>query len=243
MDPSSRLTMKSKIAPDNQRSRPAKSPNLNSVQKCYLFLYNTTLFVFFLQVHTTLISNAYSGTITDELLSKMCELVRYLTYAQLLESIHPILKLVPGGPFMPLFQVSGRLMVNQFLTDPLLREKCYPFPQIMFIVWSSIEIFRYSHYALKVAGINFYLITWCRYTLFMPLYPMGGTSEGFIIWRTAKHLEDMGFNGSEPSSGVNFTAYIPKILRFYVIYALGPSVVFLIRYMLIQRRKQLGSKH
>ncbi len=39
--------------------------------------------------------------------------------------------------------------------------------------WSVTEVVRYSYYAFNILGFVPYLLTWCRYSLFIILYPLG----------------------------------------------------------------------
>lgn len=211
-------------------------------KKTYLFLYNLMMFVMFLMVHLILTIKTLTRTVDDDSVQGAASIVKLLTYTQLLEYIHPILGLVPGGPWMPFLQVIGRLLVNHFLTDPEIRSNSAPYAHYLFIVWSSIEIFRYSFYALRVFNVEIYPITWCRYTLFMPLYPMGGFCEARIVMATVRHFEKTGaYTLSLPNSS-NFSFSLPSFLRFYTLALLGPSIIYLMKYMWTQRCKQLKYK-
>lgn len=211
-------------------------------KKTYLFLYNLMMFVMFLMVHMILTIKGLTGKIDDESLQGIALLIKLLTYTQLLESIHPILGLVPGGPWMPFLQVIGRLLVNFFLTNPEIRLNSWPYAHYLFIVWSSIEIFRYSFYALRVFNVEIYPITWARYTLFMPLYPMGGFCEAQIVLATVNYYEKMSAYSLELPNSANFSFSLTSFLRFYTFALLGPSIFYLMKYMWSQRRKQLKEK-
>lgn len=211
-------------------------------RKTYLFLYNVLLFVMFLMVFMILTIKAFSGTIDDDTVRGSAFIIKILTYTQLLESIHPILGLVPGGPMMPFLQVIGRLIVNHFLTEPRIRIDSAPYAHYLFIVWSCIEIFRYSFYALRVFKVDVYPITWCRYTLFMPLYPLGGFCESQVIRSTIEHYGKTGTYSIGLPNSANISFNLPSFLKFYTYILLGPSIFYLMRYMWSQRCKQLTKK-
>lgn len=211
-------------------------------KKTYLFLYNLAMFIMFLMVHIILTIKSFAGKMDDESVQGAAFIIKLLTYTQLLESIHPVLGLVPGGPCMPFLQVAGRLLVNYFLTDPEIRWNSAPYAQYLFIVWSSVEIFRYSFYALRVFKVEIYPITWARYTLFMPLYPMGGFCEAQIVMVSAEHFEKTRAYTIELPNSANFSLSLPSLLRFYYVALLGPSIFYLMRYMWSQRCKQLKEK-
>lgn len=211
-------------------------------KKTYLFIYNLIMFIMFLMVYIILIIKTVTKTMDDDSVRGAAFLIKLLTYTQLLESIHPMLGLVPGGPFMPFLQAIGRLLVNHFLADPLIRVNSAPNAHYLFVVWSSIEIFRYSFYALRVFKVEIYPLTWCRYTLFMPLYPMGGYFESQIIFATIKQFEKTGAMSVSLPNASNFSFNMPTFLKIYTYVLLGPSILHLMRYMYSQRCKQLAPK-
>lgn len=216
--------------------------DITGLKKIYLFGYNSILFALFLKVNVLLISKTLKGTVDDRTVQHAAHIVKLLTYTQILESVHPMVGLVPGGPLMPFTQIIGRLIVNHFLTNQTIRLDSSPFVHYLFIVWSSIEIFRYSLYALRVFKIEAYPLTWCRYTLFMPLYPMGGFCEAMIVLKTANYYEKIGAFSIELPNSLNISFSLPLALRVYSFVFLGPTIYFLWMYMLTQRRKQLKSK-
>lgn len=225
----------------------SKGKSKQEISKCgkaYLFSYNLILFVVFLAVNVISVINSVSNTGDKDTIQWLATVVRLVTYAQLMEAIHPMLGLVPGGAFMPFTQVTGRMIVNLFISDPEICTATGPFVLYLFVVWSAIEIFRYSLYALKVLNIDIYAITWCRYTLFIPLYPMGGFCEAQVILTTVKIYEKTGTYSVGLPNPANMSFHLPSMLRFYTFFILGPAIYSLMRYMSAQRRKalQLGSK-
>lgn len=216
--------------------------NALDYKKTYLFLYNLVMFIMFLKVFIVLVIKGLSGTIDDGVVQGAAFIIKLLTYTQLLETIHPMLGLVPGGPMMPFTQSIGRLVVNYFLTEPIIRLDSAPYAHYLFIVWSSIEIFRYSFYALRVFKVNIYALTWCRYTLFLPLYPMGGLCESMVLLSTIKHYEKTGEHSISLPNAANASFNLPWTLRVYIFVLLGPTIYMLMKYMWGQRCKQLKEK-
>lgn len=211
-------------------------------KKTYLFLYNLIMFVMFLKVYIVLIIKLSNGSMDDEILQSVAFIIRMLTYTQLLETIHPMLKLVPGGPLTPFTQVIGRILVNYFLIDRVIRLDSAPYAHYLFIVWSSIEIVRYPFYALRVFKIDLYALTWCRYTLFLPLYPMGGLFESMVVLSTIKKYEKTGEYSIDLPNQANMSFNLPIFLKFYTYVLLGPTILHLMRYMWKQRSIQLKRK-
>ena len=61
--------------------------------------------------------------------------------------------------------------------------------------WSTIEIVRYSYYALGLVGVDVYIHKWLRYTLFIVLYPSGVFSEIATIFFAIPHFQQSGLFG------------------------------------------------
>ena len=81
-------------------------------------------------------------------------------------------------------QVASRLLlvwgiVNTF-PGTTTRSIAY---STMLIAWSITEIIRYSYFATNLAtGQVPASLTWLRYNTFFVLYPMGITSECWLVW-------------------------------------------------------------
>lgn len=146
-------------------------------RKTYLFVYNLMMFIGFLFVFLVLIIKAISRTLADDTIEAACSIIKLLTFIQYLEFFHSIFGLVPGGAFMSFAQVTGRLIVILFLGQSDIRINSEPFAFYLISVWSAIEIVRYPFYALRVFSVNIEPLTWLRYSLFLPLYPLGGFCE------------------------------------------------------------------
>lgn len=80
-------------------------------------------------------------------------------------------------------QVAGRNVVLFVIFGCLEEMQSKPIVFFVFYAWSSIEIFRYPFYMLACISTEWKLLTWLRYNLWIPLYPLGVISEG--LWRSA----------------------------------------------------------
>lgn len=54
----------------------------------------------------------------------------------------------------------------------------------MVVSWSATEVIRYSFYACNLLGYEPYVLLYLRYTTFYILYPLGASSEAFLIYAT-----------------------------------------------------------
>lgn len=86
------------------------------------------------------------------------------------------------------------------------------------------------------------LLTWLRYTLWIPLYPLGFICEGVLILRGLMYFEETGrFTVSMPNSW-NFTFHYPTFLRIYLLLFCIPILYFFVRQMSQARQKKLNPK-
>ena len=53
----------------------------------------------------------------------------------------------------------------------------------MLVAWSVTEVVRYSYFVLSLSGFQPALVTWLRYNAFYVLYPLGISSECWLIYK------------------------------------------------------------
>lgn len=80
-------------------------------------------------------------------------------------------------------QISSRLLlvwgvVNNF--QFLAKSAGY---SSMLVAWSVTEVIRYSFFVLSLSGYQPGFITWLRYNTFYVLYPLGISSECWLIYK------------------------------------------------------------
>jgi hypothetical protein len=113
---------------------------------------------------------------------------------------------------------------------------CYPFPSVarspaltsMLIAHSVTEIIRYGYFALTLSGRNPGILSWLRYNTFYVLYPLGISSECWLVYKAiplAKRVNPV------------YEYVLYGILAIYV-----PGSNILYRHMMRQRRKVMKGK-
>lgn len=85
------------------------------------------------------------------------------------------------------------------------------------------------------------LLTWLRYTIWMPLYPAGVICEGTIILRNIPYFEETQRFSIEMPNEWNFAFSIPTFLKFYLFLLLGAGF-FMMRHMGKIRAKKFPYK-
>lgn len=137
-----------------------------------------------------------------------------------------------GNVRSPLFttaaQVSSRLLIvlGCFTVIPNA-EVNYSFVYVtLCCAWSLTEIIRYSFYAINIEtnGNGPRFLTWLRYSTFLVLYPMGISSECWILYKSLDTAENV--------VGIWYKYFFIFALVVYV-----PGSYILYSYMLRQRKK------
>lgn len=101
---------------------------------------------------------------------------------------------VVRAPFFTTFmQVFSRYAIVWGVTDqfPGLA-RASPAYASMLVAWSTTEVIRYSYFALTLAagGKPPAALHWLRYHAFFVLYPVGISSEAWLIWRAVEPARD-----------------------------------------------------
>lgn len=80
----------------------------------------------------------------------------------------------------------------------------------MVFAWSFTEVIRYSFYALSLVEKPPTFLLWLRYTTFYVFYPIGASSEAFLIYAT---LPTSPFGKPTAASLIYGTWFIPDYIR------------------------------
>ncbi|MEX0810800.1 MAG: protein tyrosine phosphatase-like domain-containing protein [Chitinophagales bacterium] len=109
--------------------------------------------------------------------------------AALLEILHAALKWVKSPVFTTAIQVSSRIfiliLINIFHGGPWPEFMGISGLQLAVFAWSLTEIIRYAYYLTLLRNTSIAVLTWCRYTFFIFLYPIGVTGELMILYAWA----------------------------------------------------------
>lgn len=206
----------------------------------YLLIYNIVYSLLFIGVNLTLCTKFLTGKLNNDFVLSLAIVVKWMTYFQYIEVIHPILGLTPGGFMMPFLQTFGRSLNITFLCNPIILQNAGVFGPWLLFVWSAVECIRYPFYVLKIFNIDIYPITWLRYTIFMPLYPAGGLCE-FMVFRSAiQEYERTGAMSYQLPNALNLSLALPTFLKIHIYLVLGPAIFKLMKHMSAQRVKVLA---
>ncbi|KAB8295871.1 hypothetical protein EYC80_008692 [Monilinia laxa] len=147
----------------------------------------------------------------------------------LLEVVHAAIGVVRAPISTTGMQVSSRLLLVWFIVNP------FPFVaksagySSMLIAWSVTEVIRYSYFVITLSGYKPAIITWFRYNTFFVLYPLGISSECWLI-----------YNAVEPARHVYGQVYAWALQLILLIYIPGSYILF--THMIKQRSKVLRAQ-
>lgn len=158
-----------------------------------------------------------------------------------LEIVHPLVGMVKTGVMAPLMQVAGRNLLLFLVIVPNPEVQSDPMVLYLFLVWSSVEVFRYPFYICGVLEYQSEVITWLRYTVWIPLYPLGFISEVIVLYLAVPYYQSTDKFSLFLPNEYNVSFYFP-----YWLYAHMTSILLfapsLISHMWKQRQKRFGPK-
>uniref|UniRef100_A0A8C9V949 Very-long-chain (3R)-3-hydroxyacyl-CoA dehydratase n=1 Tax=Scleropages formosus TaxID=113540 RepID=A0A8C9V949_SCLFO len=166
----------------NVESRIRKNKFLG-LKKGYLFMYNLVQFLGFSWIFVNMTVRLFilgqdSFYDTFHTIADMMYFCQILAVA---EVVNPALGLVKTGVMPAMIQVVGRNVILFVIFGSLeeMQNKAVVF--FVFYLWSMIEIVRYPYYMLACIDNEWKLLTWLRYSIWIPLYPLGVLAEAVAV--------------------------------------------------------------
>ncbi|KAK3757930.1 hypothetical protein RRG08_058244 [Elysia crispata] len=210
--------------------------------QAYLFFYNLFQFVGYTFIFAKLvyIYGIYGQAGMERAFEAVGSQMVLCQAVAVMEALHPLFGLVKSSVIIAMAQMMGRniILFLLVLQEPRLQlsSVCW----LLFTVWSSVEVIRYPFYLLQLIGIKVKILTWLRYTVWIPLYPLGILVEGAIVFKSITYFAETGFYSISLPNLANFAFYFPYFLMVHLLFmALGGSNN--LKHMYAQRKKQLSS--
>ncbi|TFK22594.1 PTPLA-domain-containing protein [Coprinopsis marcescibilis] len=154
----------------------------------------------------------------------------------ILEVLHVLLGWVRSPIATTTMQVSSRLFLVWGITQMFPQTHSNPIFTSMVLAWSITEVIRYAFYAYNLLGYTPSVLLWLRYSTFYVLYPIGASSEAFLMLATLPQTSPI------PSSLIPWksTWTIGQYARGALFTIWWPGLYAMISYMIGQRRKIYG---
>lgn len=214
-------------------------PN-SSVARSYLALYNAAQAIGWAVALYHCVSTVWSPDGYARAYEHSNAVVRCFQLLSALEILHAAAGLVRGSPLTALMQWSGRSNVLFAILHRIPQLWPNPAAAVLIYVWALSEVVRYPWYAASLLNCCPSWLTWLRYTLFIPLYPVGMVAEMILMITALPYLKSQKLNSiALPNSlnfGFDYHLFIQGLLFVYPFLWL-----FLYQTLLRQRKKKLQS--
>jgi len=121
-----------------------------------------------------------------------------------MEILHAALGIVKGSPAAAALQWFGRSNILFGIV------RCVPGVQptlavgAMLLAWALSEVVRYPWYAATTAGVCPFWLTWLRYSMFIPLYPVGVLGEMHAAYSALHAIAERGLHSVGMPNAWNF---------------------------------------
>ncbi|OTA89561.1 hypothetical protein M434DRAFT_23310 [Hypoxylon sp. CO27-5] len=192
------------------------------VKNTYLILYNAVSAVLWLVVLGRVVGTNLTSN-PQQVYPAVGEFCKWTQTLAGMEVLHSLLGVVRAPLFTTFMQVFSRYAIVWGITGlfpelALGRGSGDGYSSVayssMLWAWATTEIIRYSYFALSLSsgGKPPYALHWLRYHAFFILYPVGISSEAYLIWRAVEPAKE---------------ALTARIAAAYILYT----------HMMAQRRK------
>ena len=159
--------------------------------------------------------------------------------ASFAEIAHAVAGLTPTPAAAALAQWSGRTHCLKCALDAVKTSHASVAATALVFAWALTEMVRYQSYVGGLIGRSPKWLTWSRYTVFVPLYPLGAAAEMKLMYDARAHARKTKMYAVTMPNAYNFAFdYVTFLNALLVAY---PFLFYtLYRYMFAQRRKKLG---
>ncbi|XP_044300969.1 very-long-chain (3R)-3-hydroxyacyl-CoA dehydratase 3 isoform X2 [Varanus komodoensis] len=223
-------------------SRIPKDP-FRHLKRGYLFVYNLVQFLGFswILVNMTvrlLVLGKESFFDTFHTVADMICFCQMLAFMEIMNTLTGLVR-APLAPVV--LQVCGRNFILFAVLGGVEEMQGKAVVFFIFYIWSMIEIFRYPFYMLSCIDVEWRILTWLRYTVWIPLYPLGILAEAVSVIQAMPIFSNTGRFSFVLPSPLNITIPFSIFLQLYLVFLfLGPFVNF--RHLYKQRKRHLGPK-
>ncbi|KAF7646112.1 hypothetical protein LDENG_00193430 [Lucifuga dentata] len=233
-----------KINKISVESRVHKDPYVG-LKKGYFFMYNLVQFLGFswIFVNMTVRLLILGEDSFYDTFNATADMMYFCQMMATIEVINPLLGLVKTGFFPAMIQVAGRNVILFVIFGSLDQMQNKPVVFFVFYLWSAIEIFRYPFYMLACVGTEWKLLTWLRYSLWIPLYPLGIVAEAIAVIQSLPVFDETRLFSLPLPAALGGSLSFSFMLQIYLVFMfLGLFINFQHLYKL-RRRRYRPRKH
>ncbi|XP_072550894.1 very-long-chain (3R)-3-hydroxyacyl-CoA dehydratase isoform X2 [Salminus brasiliensis] len=223
--------------------RSAFLPAYLGLKKGYLFMYNLVQFLGFSWVFVNMTVRLFilgQDSFYDTF-HTIADVMYFCQMLAVIEVINPALGLVKSGVMPAFIQVMGRNFILFVIFGSLEEMQNKPVVFFVFYLWSAIEIFRYPFYMLACIDTEWKALTWLRYTIWMPLYPLGVLAEAVSVIQSVPIFDETKFLSIRLPEALGSSLSFSYVLQLYLL-LMFLGLFFNFRYLFKQRRRRFRTK-
>ncbi|XP_074851079.1 very-long-chain (3R)-3-hydroxyacyl-CoA dehydratase 4 [Carettochelys insculpta] len=169
-------------------------------------------------------------------------IMRLCQSLSVLELLHILLG-IEDNRFLPrLLQIMERIIILFVVISSQEEVQGKYIVCILFFLWNSLDVVRYTYCMLSVTGTYYEALTWLNYTLWIPLYPLSVMAKAFAIYESLPYFESFGTYSIKLPFPFALSIYFPYILKMYLA-ILFVGMYFIIRYLRSERKAHLGASY
>lgn len=212
-------------------------------RKVYMFMYNLFMFGGFLAVLIIMLAYVIKDGAdgVNSAYSNIGGLFMFFQLFQLFEIAFALVGWTSTSITFPLVQICGRLVIYFIIIMPEPRIQTSPAIFYLLLVWCLAEVGRYPFYMLKIFDFEVSFVTWLRYSLWIPLYPIGIFCEASIIFKSIPFFDETKRFSYHLPNALNWSFDMATLLRVYLMFACFPVMCLLMSNMYRQRVRKLGT--
>ena len=213
----------------------------NRASHYYLILYNLAQFAGWLAIAVIIVLHFSNHKFSDGLYDKVHFLLNIFQTLALLEVVHAALGFVKSNVVLTGFQVMSRVFLVWGVAYLVKEVRNSTGITMTLCAWSLVETVRYLFYACNLVDYVPYWLSWCRYSLFIVLYPLGVTGELLTTYTALKYVKSSQiFSVALPNPvNMSFSYYYALIVIMLTYVPVFPQLYM---HMFAQRKKVLGKK-
>uniref|UniRef100_A0A8C1X4L6 Very-long-chain (3R)-3-hydroxyacyl-CoA dehydratase n=2 Tax=Cyprinus carpio TaxID=7962 RepID=A0A8C1X4L6_CYPCA len=223
-------------------SRVRKDPFLG-LKKGFLFMYNLVQFLGYSWIFVNMTVRLFilgQDSFYDTF-HTIADVMYFCQMLAIMEVINPAVGLVKTGIMPAFIQVMGRNFILFVIFGTLADMQNKPVVFFVFYLWSMIEIFRYPFYMLVCIDTEWKLLTWLKYTIWIPLYPLGVLAEAVAVIQSIPIFDETKLLSIPVPKAIGTSLSFSFILQLYlVIMFLGLFINF--RHLFKQRTRRFRTK-
>ncbi|XP_077591461.1 very-long-chain (3R)-3-hydroxyacyl-CoA dehydratase-like [Stigmatopora nigra] len=214
-----------------------------SLKTAFLFAYNLVQFLGYSWIFVNMtIRLLMFGQ--DSVYDTFHTISGVMFFCQILASIEVLnaaFGVVRTGVIPTLIQLFGRNFILFIIFGCLEEMQNKPVVFFVFYLWSAIEIFRYPFYMLGCFNTEWKTLTWLRYSLWIPLYPLGALAEAVAVMQAIPIFDKTNLFSIPLPEALGTSLNFSYVLRVHLaLMVLGLWINF--RHLYKQRQKRFRTK-